>query len=153
MKLKISKEIKKYSDDLDNKLKDIVNSTLLFTYEELVAKAPADTHYYISQMQVDNAEKKKKNIIYGRVFNDIVVTSKAGDIYCLGELLENGTRPHAIPNAFGKGYYYGYVDENGKYHKGTLDKDWHPGFRPIPHWQPAYEKAIIHMDRLLKERL
>lgn len=152
MKYDISKQIKEYSNSLDGKLEEIVNDTLKYAYEEIVKIAPVDTHFYVSQMDIENA-KRSKHKVTGRLFNNVKVSTKEGKSYLLGELLENGTRPHAIPNAFGKGYYYGYTDKNGKFHKGTLDDDWHPGFKPIPHWQPTYEKASIYIDKLLKEKL
>lgn len=152
MKYDISRQIKEYSNSLDGKLEEIINEALSYAYDELVAKAPVNTYNYVSQMDVDNA-KRSNHIVSGRVFNNVVVYTKGGKSYSLGELLENGTRPHAIPNAFGKGYYYGYTDENGKFHKGTLDDDWHPGFKPIPHWQPAFDKTSIYLDKLLKEKL
>ena len=152
MKYDISRQIKDYSNSLDGKLEDIVNKAIIFAQEEVVSKAPVDTYNYVSQMAIEKA-KREKNIVSGRVFNNVVVTTKGGKTYALGELLENGTRPHAIPNAFGKGYYYGYTDENGRFHKGTLDDDWHPGFKPIPHWQPAFDKTSIYLDKLLKEKL
>ena len=63
-----------------------------------------------------------------------------GKVYNLGYLLENGTFEHAIPNAFGRGFTYGYTDTMGRYHKGTLDKDWHPGTIAQPHYALALEK-------------
>lgn len=80
----------------------------------------------------------KDNIISTKIYTDLVVQAKyTGKEYNLGYLLENGTMQHAIPNAFGLGYTYGYIDRYGYKHKGTMDKDWHPGFAPLPHFIPA----------------
>lgn len=152
MKYDISRQIKEYSNSLDGKLEEIVNSAIIYAQEEIVNQAPVDTYNYVSHMTIEKA-KRNKHIVKGRVYNDVVVKTKEGKTYLLGELLENGTKPHAIPNAFGKGYYYGYTDENGKFHKGTLDDNWHPGSIPIPHWQPTFEKTSIYLDKLLKEKL
>ena len=147
--MKISRDIKKYADNLDNIVEDIVNDTLEYAWEQVIEKAPIDTGEYVSSIQIENATKKGFKI-KGRVYSDLKVITKSGESYLLGELLENGTRPHAIPNAFGWGWKYGF--ESPQYER-TLDPDWHPGFRPIPHWQPAYDKASIKFDRLIKEKL
>ena len=89
-------------------------------------------------------------VVSTEIITDFVVKAKSnGNEYNLGYLLENGTLEHAIPNAFGLGSFYGYIDRYGYRHKGTLDKDWHPGFGPLPHFIPAllfhkedYNKAL-----------
>lgn len=104
---------------------------------------------YKDTIRVKDTEVNK-GIISTEIITDLTVEAKSnGNIYNLGYLLENGTLEHAIPNAFGLGYFYGYVDRYGYRHKGTLDKDWHPGFRPLPHFIPAlllnkenYNKAL-----------
>ena len=84
---------------------------------------------------------------------DNVVAKYNGNVYNLGYLLENGTMQHAIPNAFGLGYTYGYVDINGVRHKGTMDKDWHPGFAPLPHFIPALLDNKENYNKALKRVL
>lgn len=147
--MKISKDIIKYSKDIDKKVEEIVNETLEYAWEEVVNNAPVDTGEYVSSIKIENASKSGFKI-KGRVFSDLTVSTKSGETYVLGELLENGTRPHAIPNAFNWGVKYGF--ESPQYAR-TLEPDWHPGFNPIPHWQPAYDKAEIKIDNLIKEKL
>lgn len=99
--------------------------------------APIQTGKYRESIKVGKTKVENEHIST-MIYTDALVQAKFnGNIYNLGYLLENGTLEHAIPNAFGKGYTYGYVDRYGYKHKGTMDKDWHPGFRPFPHFIPA----------------
>ena len=98
--------------------------------------APFDTGLYEESIQT-SATQKKQNIISTEIFTDATVESKAGNVYNLGFLLENGTDMHAIPNAFGFGYTTGHIGNDGMWHKGTMDKDWHPGTIAQPHFKPA----------------
>ena len=77
----------------------------------------------------------------------------AGTFYNLGYLLEHGTFEHAIPNAWGKGNYYGYTDENEVWHKGTLDPNWHPGTKAQPHFSLAFEKNKKLIKKYIVEEL
>lgn len=100
----------------------------------------------------------EKNNISTKIYTDLTVEAKYnGNEYNLGYLLENGTLEHAIPNAFGLGYTYGYIDRYGVKHKGTMDKDWHPGFAPIPHFIPALlfnkEKYNIEIQKVIDKEL
>lgn len=99
--------------------------------------APNETGKYKESIKVSQT-KIEKDHISTMIYTDALVQAKFnGNIYNLGYLLENGTLEHAIPNAWGRGYTYGYIDRYGYRHKGTMDKDWHPGFRPFPHFIPA----------------
>lgn len=64
------------------------------------------------------------NDIQTFIGSDMQVVTKDGKSYNLGALLEHGTDPHAIPNAFGWGDIYGY---DSSQYKRTLQDDWHPG--------------------------
>ena len=98
--------------------------------------APGEGSYKES-IQVSNTTLDR-NIISTDIYTDVVVKAKSnGNEYNLGYLLENGTLEHAIPNAFGLGNTYGHFDRYWYWHKGTMDKDWHPGFRPLPHFIPS----------------
>ena len=78
----------------------------------------------------------------------MVVVSKAGTEYNLGYLLENGTLEHAIPNAFNWGVIYGFKSEK---YKRTLQPDWHPGFKEIPHYYPALNLNKALYDKKIDE--
>lgn len=144
--MKIEKAMYDLKQELHSKVINVVNQVLEEAQQELQATAPKDTGFYASNMKVERAEKKG-SIIQGRVYNDSTVYTKDGKEYSLGEILENGTPPHAIPNAFGWGYIYGF--ESPQYYR-TLESDWHPGTLPQPHWQPVYDKSVIKLERLLK---
>ena len=62
------------------------------------------------------------------------VTSKAGDSYNLGQLLETGTMPHAIPNAFGYGEWFG------------VDPNFHPGMKAYNNYKNALNFFITEND-------
>ena len=144
--MKIEKAIYDLKEELHKKVIDVVNEVLIEAQQELKATAPKDTTFYANNMKVERAEKIG-TIIKGRVYNDTTVYTKDGMEYSLGEILEHGTKPHAIPNAFGWGYIYGF--ESPQYYR-TLQEDWHPGTSAQPHWQPVYDKSVIKLERLLK---
>ena len=149
------KDISQLSKQLDHIKKNIVNElievqrqTAESICEDAKTFAPGKGPYK-DTIRVKETEVSK-GIITTEIITDFTVEAKSnGNVYNLGYLLENGTMQHAIPNAFGLGYFYGYVDRYGYRHKGTLDKDWHPGFAPLPHFIPAlllnkenYNKAL-----------
>lgn len=95
------------------------------------------------------------NTVKTMVYTDMVVgpAKSTGNSYNLGLLLETGTNPHAIPNAFDWGNIYGY---DSAMYKRTLSKDWHPGFVSMPHFIPALNKNKKYysdeISRVLKKR-
>lgn len=147
--MKIERFIKDYSEELEDTIIEIVDETVQSIWQDVKNKAPIDTGEYISSITYEPTHKTKKGYA-GSVYSDYTVTTKNGEEYLLGELLENGTDPHAIPNAFGWGDIYGY--DSPQYER-TTRPDWHPGMLPQPHWQPAYDNANDKIDRLLKEKL
>ena len=91
---------------------------------------------YANSIKVRDTEVEGDKITT-RITTDVTVIAKSnGNIYNLGQLLENGTLHHAIPNAFDWGRIYGY---DSAMYKRTLDPNWHPGFAEIPHFLPALE--------------
>ena len=157
------KYIKDLSKDLDliskNIIKNIVEAqkqTASDICEDTKTFAPGKGPYKES-IKVSETELKG-NKITTYIYTDYVVNAKyTRKSYNLGYLLENGTLEHFIPNAFGKGYTYGYIDRYGYRHKGTMDKDWHPGFRPFPHFIPALllnkEKYNIALAKAVDKEL
>ncbi len=131
-----------------------------------VVKAQSDTAYVIQQdakyLAPENTGAYKESIELGEtqvnngvittsVYTDATVTTLSGTSYNLGKILEYGTAPHAIPNAWGKGYTFGYVGKDGEYHKGTMDPDWHPGSISRPHFLPALRKnEALYYDNIRK---
>ena len=134
------KQLSKYFDKIQknivNDLVEVQKRTADSICRDAKNFAPG-TGEYKESIKVKETKISKTNIITEIVTDATVRAKYNGNIYNLGYLLENGTLEHAIPNAWGKGYTYGYVDRYGYRHKGTMDKDWHPGFGPLPHFIPA----------------
>ena len=120
--------------------------------EDVKTLAPSKTGQYRESIKVGETIRDI-NIIETPIYTDAIVETKSGIKYNLGYLLETGTDPHAIPNAFGFGNYYGYIDSNGKYHKGTLDPDWHPGFVSMPHFSLGLENNKLLYRRKIREAI
>ena len=132
----LSVEIDKISKNIIKDLVEAQRETAESICEDAKTFAPGKGPYR-STIRVKDT-KVGRNTISTEITTDFVVEAKFnGNVYNLGYLLENGTLQHAIPNAFGRGYTYGYIDKYGIRHKGTMDKDWHPGFAPFPHFIPA----------------
>lgn len=99
----------------------------------------------------------QKTIVNGNKISTMVSTNVMTDVakstgkqYNLGFLLETGTNPHAIPNAFDWGNIYGY---DSAMYKRTLSDDWHPGFVAMPHFIPALNKNKALYQRKISEAL
>jgi len=133
---------KEWGKNIDKRLMDAQQETAQKIWEDVIEYAPYKSGDYVASIQVDETIKEG-NTISTFIGSDLCVGPTkwtGGKIYNLGYLLENGTFEHAIPNAFGKGFYYGFTDSKGVFHKGTLDKDWHPGAIAQPHYALALEK-------------
>lgn len=140
------KNIKNLSIDL-NKLKERIienikeehRKTAEEMYEDVVSNAPNNTGEYVSSIQISETQDDGKSF-KTEVFTDLTVgpAISTGKSYNLGLLLETGTDPHAIPNAFDWGRIYGYDSDM---YKRTLDPNWHPGTVAQPHFNPALLKA------------
>ena len=113
--------------------------------------APFDTGLYEESIKVSPMETEGFTIST-KIYTDEQVVTKSGIAYNLGFLLENGTDPHAIPNAFGWGDKYGY--DSVRY-KRTLEKDWHPGTMAQPHFTTALQQNettyLQNIDKAIKE--
>lgn len=101
--------------------------------------------------------KVRKTIVSGNNISTKVSTKAVTDVakstgkqYNLGFLLETGTNPHAIPNAFDWGRIYGYDSDM---YKRTLSDDWHPGFVSMPHFIPALNRNKTLYHRKISEAL
>lgn len=95
-----------------------------------------ETGEYRNSIKISDT-KVTENSIETEIYTDEVVETTDGKVYNLGFLIENGTMPHAIPNAFDWGRIYGYDSDM---YKRTLDPNWHPGTNPQPHFIPALQK-------------
>lgn len=136
------KRFQQWEKDIDNQIMEAQKKTAEQIWEDVIAYAPVKNGDYLASITIDDT-KKEGNIISTFIGSDLKVGPTkwtGGKNYLLGYLLEHGTFQHAIPNAFGRGFTYGYTDEMGRYHKGTMDKDWHPGTIAQPHYSLALEK-------------
>lgn len=147
----LADKFEKMAQNIDKKMIEANEKTAQQVWEDVIENAPMGTGAYIESIQIYPTEIKDNKITTFIGSNLTVGPTKwtGGAEYNLGYLLENGTFEHAIPNAFGKGFYYGYIDANGRFHKGTLDKDWHPGSVAIPH----YSIALIKNKKLFKDNI
>lgn len=137
------KDIRQISIDLDKFSKNVINNLVNAQQEsarkiwsDVVSTAPMKTGNFISSIEVSDTSVNNgeiKTIIGSRM----QVVSNEGKAYNLGFLLETGTNPHSIPNAFNWGEIYGYDSEE---YKQTLKGDWHPGTKPLNFYHNALEK-------------
>lgn len=132
----VSAFIDRISNDIEKKVIKAQRETAKLVWEDVVSKAPMNTGDYIASIKVSDT-KVEGNTISTEVYTDATVSTLGGKTYNLGMLLETGTDPHAIPNAFGWGNIYGY---ESKQYKRTLQPDWHPGTTAQEHFKPALDK-------------
>lgn len=142
--------LKKYTNKLIKNIMNEQSNTAFIIQQDAKLYAPDDTGAYKESIELGETEFKDGRITTS-VYTEATVTTKNGTEYNLGRILEEGTEPHAIPNAWGKGYTFGYVDKKGIYRKGTLDPDWHPGTMAQPHFLPALNKNVaLYKSNILK---
>lgn len=125
----IGSDLDKFSNRLINNLKQAQRNTAESIWENLVENSNMKTGVYIASIQIEDT-KEEGGKISTFVGSDLQVTSKAGDSYNLGLLLETGTRPHAIPNAFGFGENFG------------IDPNFHPGMKAYNNYRNALNQNI-----------
>lgn len=106
-------DLDKFTKKLKNNLKNANRETAERIWEHLVEHSNMKTGAFIASIEIDET-KEDGDKISTFIGSDLQVTCKAGDSYNLGQLLETGTMPHAIPNAFGFGEWFG------------LDPNFHP---------------------------
>lgn len=124
-----SKDFSEFTDKLKDNLIKAQRDTSERIWEHLVENSNMKTGAYIASIQIDETEVEGDKISTF-IGSDLMVTSKAGNSYNLGQLLETGTRPHAIPNAFGFGEDFG------------IDPNFHPGMRAYNNYKNALNDNI-----------
>ena len=120
----LSTDLQKFSEKLERNLLKAQRDTAERIWEHLVENSNMDTGAYIASIQIGDT-KKDGDTISTFIGSDLQVTSKAGNSYNLGQLLETGTMPHAIPNAFGFGENFG------------IDPNFHPGMKAYNNYKNA----------------
>lgn len=137
---RLSYDLSKWAENLPQEVMKANDETAKVIEEDIQNFAPVETGDYKDSIKADEtkyssyAGGSKVSTLIG---SDMLVTSKKGKSYFLGELLENGTEHHAIPNAFNWGVIYGFDSDM---YKRTEDENWHPGFAEIPHYSIGLEK-------------
>lgn len=106
----IGADLDKFTERLMQNLKYAQKNTAESIWEHLVENSNMKTGAYIASIKIEDT-KEEGGKISTFIGSDLQVTSKAGNSYNLGKLLETGTMPHAIPNAFGFGEEFG-IDPN-----------------------------------------
>ena len=144
-----------WANKIDEKAEKGLEKTAQQVWEDVVENAPmGETGNYISSIRIFPMEKQNNemSIFIGSDMTVGPTKWTGAKVYNLGYLFEHGTFEHAIPNAFDLGFYYGFTDSHGKFHKGTLDKNWHPGTIAQPHYSLAIEKnKKLFKDNIMKE--
>ena len=134
----LSKDLQKLKEKVLINIKEAHEQTARQMYEDVISNAPVQMGTYKESITLET--KDTGTSFVSTVSSSLTVgpAISTGGIYNLGFLLETGTDPHAIPNAFNWGFIYGY---NSDMYKRTLDPNWHPGTIAQPHYQPALLKA------------
>ena len=131
-------DFEKFQKDIVGQLARAQRNTAERIWEHLTVNANMKTGAFIASIEIGNTEQNGGKITTF-IGSDLTVTSKAGDSYNLGRLLETGTMPHAIPNAFGYGEWFG------------IDPNFHPGMRAYNNYRNALNDNIAtYKDEIRK---
>ena len=136
----IGSDLEKFSNRLINNLKQAQRNTAESIHQHLVENSNFDTGAFVNSIQVENT-KEEGGKISTFVGSDLLVTCKSGDSYNLGMLLETGTMPHAIPNAFGFGEEFG------------TDPNFHPGMKAYNNYRNALNFNINTYKENIKKAI
>lgn len=136
----LSTDLKSFSRRLENNLKQAQRNTAERIWEHLSENANMKTGAFIASIQIDSTKQDNEKISTF-IGSSLQVTSKAGDRYNLGQLLETGTMPHAIPNAFGYGEDFG------------IDPNFHPGMRAYNNYRNALNDNIVTYRQEVKKAI
>lgn len=133
---RIGVDLDKFTKKLEDNLKQAQRDTSERIWKHLVENSNMKTGAYIASIRIDDT-KQDGDKISTFIGSDLMVTSKAGRSYNLGQLLETGTMPHAIPNAFGFGEDFG------------IDPNFHPGMKAYNN----YRNALNDNKEIYKENI
>lgn len=147
-------ELSNFLDTLPKKLED----ELIKAQQETAKVIEADARLYApGNGGYSQSITAKEPVVDGKNISTNIstemmteVAKSTGKQYNLGMLLETGTDPHAIPNAFDWGHIYGFDSEM---YKRTLQEDWHPGFVSMPHFIPALDQNKELYQRKIQEAI
>lgn len=138
----IGVDLDKFTKKLESNLMQANRNTAERIWEHLVEHSNMNTGAYIASIQIDNTIKEGDKISTF-IGSSLQVTNKEGKSYNLGQLLETGTMPHAIPNAFGFGEDFG------------IDPNFHPGMKAYNNYRNALNDNITtykeNISKAIKE--
>lgn len=140
------KKLEKWQKDIDNEVMEAQRKTAEQIWEDVIDYAPVKTGKYIDSIKIEEPIKES-NTISTFIGSDLMVDAKSTNkSYNLGYLLEHGTLPHAIPNAFDWGNIFGFDSEQ---YARTLRYNWHPGMYAHPH----YRMSLVKNKKLYKDNI
>lgn len=127
---------------IQKNIEKAVEETAQDIWADTVNEANYRTGNFITSITIDPV-KTENNTVSTVIGSDLMVTSKAGNSYNLGYLLEHGTNPHDIPNAFGYGEWFGIG--------GRFDGKFHPGTQPYLFYHKAGVKNYENFKARIRE--
>lgn len=146
----LSVDISKYGDRvIDNLIKAQSNTAYVIQQDAKFYCEDMGTGAYADSIQISETEYDGATITT-KVYSDATVSDLRGNTYSLGELIENGTRPHLIEPLQAQALHFtkGGKDIFAKY-------VFHPGTVAQPHLIPALQKNIAlyksNIRKALKE--
>ena len=146
----LSVDISKYGDRvIDNLIKAQSNTAYVIQQDAKYYCEDMGTGAYADSIQLSETEYDGATITT-KVYSDATVSDLRGNTYSLGELIENGTRPHLIEPLQAQALHFtkGGKDIFAKY-------VFHPGTVAQPHMIPALQKNIAlyksNIRKALKE--
>lgn len=126
----------RFGNKIINNLKEAQNQTAEDILNELHQNANIDTGEWRSAIYRTPTQVIGDSIETS-ILSNTLVTSKSGKSYNLAKLLEYGTSPHAIPNAFGWGEEFG------------TEPDFHPGMIAYNN----FHNAMVNNELAYKDRI
>lgn len=144
---KLSQDISKWANRIDDKIVNAVEETAQDVYNDIMELAPVNTGKYKQSIKIDDI-KKDNNKVSIEIYTDMVLESKLlHKRYNLGKLLENGTNPHLILPVEPDGVLH-FIDSEGNDVFTRLVQ--HPGTKEQPHFSPALRKNRRNFKKKLK---
>lgn len=136
----INIDLENFSNKLIQELINKQRDTAYAIQQDAKSIAPSDTGKYAETIKVSETIYDG-NTIRTSIYTDATVTALAsGNIYNLGQLLEEGTSPHEIRAVNAGGLFWGAYDDNGN--PVIVKSVQHPGTISQPHFIPALNKNV-----------
>lgn len=143
---KLKKDLDRFQEKLVKELVEAQRQTAKKIEIDAQQLAPYKTGKYSDSIKMRETKVNKRHIST-KVNTQLLtpVAKSTGKQYVLGFLLETGTLPHDIPNAFGFGKEFGIG--------GRFDGKFHPGFVSMPHFIPALNMNKTYYERNIEKAI